>query len=53
MLTEIYRMLTENTCLRLREIELSGNDLSDVSDDLIIGSAELNQSVQFKPEFEW
>ena len=44
-LTGIYRMVADRRCSRLRKINLSGNDLSSVSQD-IQDRARLNESVQ-------
>ena len=44
-LTEIYRMVADRRCPRLREISLYGNDLTVISQELR-DMAELNQSVQ-------
>ena len=44
-LTEIYRMVADRRCSRMREIDLYGNDHSAVSQDLR-DRARLNQSVE-------
>ena len=44
-LTEIYRMVADRRCSRLREIRLVENDIDSISQDLR-ERAKFNQSVQ-------
>ena len=48
-LSEIYRMVADRRCSRMREINLSFNDITDISQDLR-ERAKQNQSVRMKDD---